>query len=145
MKKTKPSGWLLSHQMEIKCIWRQSSKQNKYNVIPWIFTVSKANSLGIDFDGLSTFRLIHHFPETHQLPPCHINFLKMTHYVTWMKGLSCQNDLRKQASKACPQRHVDHFMVLYTIQYWPISPITFHFKEVLFTMGNAYAAYQQTN
>lgn len=104
---------------------------NKINVIPTqgIDTIRKVNSLGIDFDGLSTLRLIHHFPETHQLPLCHINFLKMTQSVTWRKGFSCQNDLRKQASKKLHGRHVDWFMGLYPGEYWPLFPITFHFKK----------------
>lgn len=60
------------------------TKQNTYNIIPTqgMDTVRKVNSLEIDFDGLSILRLIHHFPKTHQLPLCHINFLKMTHSMT---------------------------------------------------------------
>lgn len=60
------------------------AKQNIHNAnsVQRTDTFSKVNSLGIDFDGLSTLGLIHHFPETHQLPLCHINFLRMTPYVT---------------------------------------------------------------
>lgn len=88
-------------------------------------TFSKVNSLGIDFDGLSTLGLIHHFPETHQLPLCHINFLRMTPYVTWMKGISCQNDLRKQASKALHEA----LMGPCSVEYWPFFPKMFHLKK----------------
>lgn len=93
------------------------------------FTDSKTNSLGIGFDGLSTFRLIHHFPETHQLPLCHNNFLKMTHYVTWMKGCSCQNNLRKQASRALHEVHVDESTGLNPTEHWRLFLVTFHFKK----------------
>lgn len=101
------------------------TKQNKWNGCLWICTfVGNANSLVIDFDGLSTPRLIHHFPETHQLLPCHTDFLKVTHYMTWMNEFSCQNDLKIQASETLYKSHVDWFMGLYSGGKQTTFPIT---------------------